>query len=356
MSYLTQRSMVLSFKGASSSSKPLPGSSPQGAFLGIFLFIVKFNAAALRPSIPRLPLRPACSALKNCRTANCQKHPKQIHATYIDDLSEGEAVNLRYQLSKDNSLRQQPLTFHERKGYVFKQQDSLLQRKLLEIESFTKENKMKINTEKTKIMLFNKSRNFDFPPEFSFENGILLETVEEVKLLGIQLSSNLSWDNHVKTIFKKAMSRMWLLRRMKVLRLEETIVLEYYLKEIRPLTEHAVVVWNPALTKAQTKDLERIQRIALVIILGSNFISYSSACKKFNLPTLSDRRELLCTNFAIKLYKSPRSDQFFEKAPVTNTRSKGRLVVESLCRTKRAYLAPHNYIRRLVNQNAHKIS
>ena len=35
-SYLTERSMILTYKGASSSPRDLPGSAPQGAFLGIF--------------------------------------------------------------------------------------------------------------------------------------------------------------------------------------------------------------------------------------------------------------------------------------------------------------------------------
>ena len=37
-SYLTERSMIITYNGASSSSKSLPGSSLQGAFLGIFFF------------------------------------------------------------------------------------------------------------------------------------------------------------------------------------------------------------------------------------------------------------------------------------------------------------------------------
>ena len=49
-SYLTERSIILTYNGASSSSKYLPGSSPQGAFLGIFFFVVKYNAALLHPS------------------------------------------------------------------------------------------------------------------------------------------------------------------------------------------------------------------------------------------------------------------------------------------------------------------
>ena len=54
ISYLTGRSMYMRYKGATSSRKWLPGSSPQGAFLGILLFIILFNGALLRPAIPRL--------------------------------------------------------------------------------------------------------------------------------------------------------------------------------------------------------------------------------------------------------------------------------------------------------------
>ena len=59
-SYLTGRSMILTYKGASSSPRSLPGSSPQGAFLGIFFFIIKYNAASLPPSVPRMIMNNQC--------------------------------------------------------------------------------------------------------------------------------------------------------------------------------------------------------------------------------------------------------------------------------------------------------
>ena len=94
-SYLTERSMILTYNGASSSSRSLPGSSPQGAFLGIFFFVVKYNAASLRPSIPRITLQESCSKkFKNCRNLYCKKHVKEKHALYIDDLVEAEAIDL----------------------------------------------------------------------------------------------------------------------------------------------------------------------------------------------------------------------------------------------------------------------
>ena len=85
VSYLSNRSMTLSYQGASSSSRPLPGSSPQGAFLGIFLFIIKFNGAALRPSIPRQLLQNKCKSRSLCCNQKCSEHPMEDHTVYVDD-------------------------------------------------------------------------------------------------------------------------------------------------------------------------------------------------------------------------------------------------------------------------------
>ena len=149
---------------------------------------------------------------------------------------------------------------------------------------------------------------------------------------------------------------MWLLRRMKKLKLEPTLILDYYLKEIRPLAEQGVIVWNSGLTKTQIKDLEKIQKVAFLIILGDEYSSYDVACSNFEISTLSSRRDQLCSNFAIKLFKGPRCEQFFTLVcQNVNTRSDQKLVKETTCRTTRCYNAPHNYLNRLVNQNKSKI-
>ena len=358
ISYLTNRTMILHYNGEASSPRDLPGSSPQGAFLGIFFFIIKYNAAALRPVIPRLThlTEPVdCNKRRrNCKLASCNKHTNNMHALYLDDLSEAEAVNLKKHLIKDPVKRPYPLNFHERTEHVFPQ--SSLQSQLLKIENFTISNKMKINTSKSNIMIFNKAKNFDFQPEYAFRNGQTLSVIEETRVLGIQLRTDLRWSSNVKSIYKRAMSKMWLLRRMKVLNLEPRIILEYYLKEIRVLAEQAVPIWNSGLTKKQVDDLERIQKVALKIILAEKYENYQNACKTFNLENMATRRLTLSTNFAVRLYKSDRSSQFFTHAKQNSSRRDGnRLVVEDMPRTKRCYNAPHNYLSRLVNLNAAKI-
>ena len=183
-------------------------------------------------------------------------------------------------------------------------------------------------------MLFNKSKNYDFSPEFVFSNGHNLEVIEQTRLLGVELTTDLRWSENTKSIFRKAVSKMWLLRRMKIMHLEPKIILDYYLKEIRALAEQAVVIWNSGLTKGQINELEKIQKVALKIILANKYHSYKEACKLLYLKFLSERRLDLCSNFAIKLYKSDRCEQFFT-LPKVNTRS-DNLVIEKKTNTKRS--------------------
>ena len=66
-----------------------------------------------------------------------------MHALYLDDLSEAEAINLKKQLIKDPVQRPYPLRYHERTEQVLP--ESSLQKQLLQIEDFTISNKIRHN-------------------------------------------------------------------------------------------------------------------------------------------------------------------------------------------------------------------
>ena len=80
-------------------------------------------------------------------------------------------------------------------------------------------------------MIFNKAKNYDFQPEYAFRDGQTLSVIEETRLLGIQLRTDLRWSSNIKAVCKIAMSKMLVLRRMKIFDLEPKIIMEYYLKE-----------------------------------------------------------------------------------------------------------------------------
>ena len=105
--------------------------------------------------------------------------------------------------------------------------------------------------------------------------------------------------------------------------------------------------------EGQERDLEKIQKVAFKIILADDYGSYELALSFFGAQKLTDRRLQLCTNFAIKLYKSDKSEEYFTLADqIIETRQDAPLVVEQKVNTKRCYNAPHNYLARLVNANS----
>ena len=65
----------------------------------------------------------------------------------------------------------------------------------------------------------------------------------------------------------------WIIRRLKKLNHDTDLILDFYLKEIRPVVEHGAPIWTSGLTKRQIYDLERIQKTALKIIFGKSYIA-----------------------------------------------------------------------------------
>ena len=86
---------------------------------------------------------------------------------------------------------------------------------------------------------------------------------ETTKLPGIRLTSDLRWKENCSQMYMKPMAKMWLLRRLKIINLDSDLIIDFYVKEIRPLTEHGVAIWNSGLTKGQVNDLEKIKKTAL---------------------------------------------------------------------------------------------
>ena len=84
------------------------------------------------------------------------KHLNEIHLKYVDDFSLAEAINMPKQLVKipDNE-REQPDTYHSRTGHVLPPENSRIQKQLIETEKFAQENQLKVNENKTKLMVFN---------------------------------------------------------------------------------------------------------------------------------------------------------------------------------------------------------
>ena len=179
-------------------------------------------------------------------------------------------------------------------------ENNLLQLYISDTEQFAIENRMIINPKKTQVICFNKTRKWNFPPEVQLASNKILECVTQVKLVGVIVTDDLKWIKNTEYICDKAMTRIWVLRRMKNIGLEAEHIYDTYIKEIRSVLELAVPVWHSGLTKKLSTDIERVQKIAFRIILGEDYGDYDIACTLLETETLEMRRERLCLKFSRK--------------------------------------------------------
>ena len=84
-----------------------------------------------------------------------------------------------------------------------------------------------------------------------------------------------------------------------------------YYAFIRCRLEQSASVWHSSLTKENINDLERVQKNAVRIILKNEYNGYKNSLEKLDMETLSERRNNLCLNFAIKCTKNKRLSKMF---------------------------------------------
>ena len=87
--------------------------------------------------------------------------------------------------------------------------------------------------------------------------------------------------------------------------------MQIYILYIRSIVEQYATVWHSSITVGEKNDLERTQKVALKIILGNSYTSYTDALKWTGLETLAARRTKLCLNFARKCTKYEKTEAIF---------------------------------------------
>ena len=266
------------------------------------------------------------------------------------------ALNLKEITVPDpNPNKDLPKQYHERTGHVLQAEKNPIQVEVDKLKHYAKENKMVINESKTKVMIFNPARKIDILPQIEISEGNYIEVVEETKLLGLIVRSDLKWQSNTENIVKKSYMRMWILRNLKRYGAEEQQLIDTYIQQIRSIAEMACPVWNAGLTQQEERGLERIQKTAFAIIRGDEHTNYKEALEHFGMETLSARREILCLRFALKAYRNPKFTTWFAtNQSEVNTRSTKPPIKEVRTRTRRFKNSPIPYLTELLNQHLFK--
>ena len=140
------------------------------------------------------------------------------------------------------------------------------QSQLESINEWTKSKKMKLNIRKTKNMLFNFNKKHQFSTKLSLMDEDI-EMVHETKLLGTIITDQITWDRNTDEITKKAFRRMQLLNAAAKFTSKRKDLKDIYLTFIRSILEQSAVVWHSGLSVRNKKDIERVQKAAVRVIM-----------------------------------------------------------------------------------------
>ena len=172
------------------------------------------------------------------------------------------------------------------------------QENLDNIAQWTDLNKMKINEDKTKYMVFSRSET-EVATRLRVNNKTI-DRIEETKLVGVWLDTWLDWSKNTKEICKSAYARMTMLTKLRYVGVPTEDLLNIYILYVRSLMEYCSVVWHSTLTVEQSHNIENVQKTCLRVILGDTYTSYDDALKLCGLDRLSKRRQDKCLKFGLK--------------------------------------------------------
>ena len=142
------------------------------------------------------------------------------------------------------------------------------------IHDWSKTNLFEVNCDKAKELTINFSCQC---PRFQRAciDGNPIESVQCAKLLGVMINSNLTWNDHIKELVKKAPRKHYFLVQLKRAQVPSDDLVEYYCTCIRSSLDYAYPVFHYALPKYVQVELEGVQKRALSCIFPG--ASYNDA-------------------------------------------------------------------------------
>ena len=283
VSYLQERKMTVRFGGSCSSVYSLPGGGPQGTLLGGIEYLVNSND-------------------------NAEFVEDDEKYKYVDDLSVLEFVCLAGLLCEYN-FRLHVASDIGIDSYFLPPQNLNMQDHLNKISEWTQENLMVINEQKSKYLVFNRAMA-DFNTRLSINNKVI-DQVHEARILGVIISDDLSFEKNTEDICKRAFARISMITKLKYVGVSVPDLIDIYTLFVRSLLEYCCVSWHSSITQLQSNSIERVQRTALKVILGTDYADYESSLEKCGLETLFNRRENRCLTFGLRSIKHPKHSSMF---------------------------------------------
>ena len=136
-SYLTDREMIVRYRGEQSKAYSLPSGGPMGDILGMIIFLVEVSDCSMDPAPPL----PSDSLPGDVSCVPAPPPPiqtdKEIRLKFLDDTTTAECLDLKKQLAKRETDFIGPKIFHDRNSLELISESSLLQNRLNDLKTYT---------------------------------------------------------------------------------------------------------------------------------------------------------------------------------------------------------------------------
>ena len=212
-----------------------------------------------------------------------------------------------------------------------------------------------LNEKKTQNIVFNFTKDHQFTSEISLKNEKLV-TVKKTKLLGVIITDDLKWQENTKHIVKNANKKMRMLHKFSKFTKNKSHLMHIFKSQVRGSLEYCSSVWHSSLTESDCNDIERVQKAAMKVIMGTRYQGYEEALKFMKIDSLRQRRLKTALRFA---KKSVRHVSFSSVFPLHKndhsmmTRNPAKYVVKN-SKTERMKRSAVPFLQRLLNEDNEK--
>ena len=188
-------------------------------------------------------------------------------------------------------------------------------------------------------------------PQLSLEEGKYLEVIYQLKLVGLVINTELTWNDHITYTVTRVNRVLWQLSRFRQLGATTEHLITFYILKIRSILMFGAVVFHSSLTADLSQKLELQQKRSLAVILGTNYRSYSHALTVTSLPRLDTLRMEACLKWALRAQSNPQHSHLFPlNQSEANTRWRKKYL-EYKCNTTKFLKSAVPYMASVLNMH-----